>query len=797
MCCSILILKCSFFLFIFRSVENSPRKKKCKLQLSSTFNKTKNNILILQESSKDEGNDLQLSRELSGLSMHSDNEDGVKRDVSRNICDNSFEENNTEKNSNDISDDDDDNDDDNDDNNSGSSQNHDLSNTDGNDANDNTMSEQEKFLNAIKNSACLDGKFFKVDMELSSFNSVHAICNFCDPPKKFKGSMQVTSNFIKHLKTKHSKSHEEYQKYADMKRKGLKVIIDKKRWKCKFNQDLYEKNITNVVLKFMLPFRIVEDPTFRKIFDDFEFTKGTNQLKHLTRFTLAKKVNQRYKELMAEVRNKLLLLITDGGYVCTTADMWSSNQRRYLGVTVSWIEPKTYTRKSAAIACRRFPGTHSFDAIAKLLSGIHESFGLSVDSIQATVTDNASNFSKAFKEFGVGSYDDTSLDVSEKNDGNADEDDDIGINEIDKSDPDKIVKSDDTFGSYCKHKLPRHVKCASHTLNLIASEDVTKAINNDKRLKRQHKNVMDKCSSLWKLLRSPKIHERLKSTLGISLRRPVVTRWNSTYDCLKQVISIKDKLINEDFGELKEPLCKVDFEYLEEFLMCSTPLALAIDKLQADQCYYGCLLPQLVSVQNDMNDLLLGEKLRFCHTIVVTTIKSIERRFQNQFDFSLADNQALIAAISHPLFKGQWLASFPPDVQKLAHEKFSETVSKEASIDTSIDVIDNGDADNQKLNFGNRGALVREFKVSSSQGQTAAEVDCFLKSSKFRFSILDDYPTIRQVFLKFNTPLPSSAPVERLFSHATMMNLPKYNRLSDEHFEQRVLFKANSTKSHS
>lgn len=47
------------------------------------------------------------------------------------------------------------------------------------------------------------------------------------------------------------------------------------------------------------------------------------------------------------------------------------------------------------------------------------------------------------------------------------------------------------------------------------------------------------------------------------------------------------------------------------------------------------------------------------------------------------------------------------------------------------------------------------------------------------------------VFIKFNTPLPSSAPVERLFSFATMTNKPNAHKLADELFEKRVVLKAN------
>jgi len=57
--------------------------------------------------------------------------------------------------------------------------------------------------------------------------------------------------------------------------------------------------------------------------------------------------------------------------------------------------------------------------------------------------------------------------------------------------------------------------------------------------------------------------------------------------------------------------------------------------------------------------------------------------------------------------------------------------------------------------------------------------------------MLHKYPPIKTIFVKYNTPLPSSAQVERLFSYATMTNTPKSNRLSDEKFEKRVVMKAN------
>jgi len=61
----------------------------------------------------------------------------------------------------------------------------------------------------------------------------------------------------------------------------------------------------------------------------------------------------------------------------------------------------------------------------------------------------------------------------------------------------------------------------------------------------------------------------------------------------------------------------------------------------------------------------------------------------------------------------------------------------------------------------------------------------FTEESK-DLTLLEKYPE-KKVFIKYNTPLPSSVSVERFFSYTTITNQPKANRLSNQMFGKCVL----------
>ena len=70
-------------------------------------------------------------------------------------------------------------------------------------------------------------------------------------------------------------------------------------------------------------------------------------------------------------------------------------------IVIFQIDEVTLDRRGGTLACCRFKGEHNFLRITELLEGVFASYAIPHDKIVSTVTDNGSNFVKAFKEFGV------------------------------------------------------------------------------------------------------------------------------------------------------------------------------------------------------------------------------------------------------------------------------------------------------------------------------------------------------------------------------------------------------------
>lgn len=115
-----------------------------------------------------------------------------------------------------------------------------------------------------------------------------------------------------------------------------------RRGTCAFTQEKYEKGVAKFILESKLPFSTVELPHFHNFIDDFDLRDAKNTpLKHMSRRTLVRRVDDLVKEKMDVIRSSME---KEAKYVCTTADVWSASTRSFLGATAHWVCPSQYVK---------------------------------------------------------------------------------------------------------------------------------------------------------------------------------------------------------------------------------------------------------------------------------------------------------------------------------------------------------------------------------------------------------------------------------------------------------------------
>lgn len=520
-----------------------------------------------------------------------------------------------------------------------------------------------------------------------------------------------------------------------------------------------QSKVNSLVLEFIIadvqPFSLVENASFREMIAGISGGRT-----HMCRKTLMQRIERGFQNMKEAITETL----QDVQTVCTTADIWTAHHRSFMGITCHWIEPETLDRKSAALPCERIRGRHTYDVIAAKVSQIHAEFQIQ-GKVSATVTDNGSNFVKAFNEYGGCEMDDE-----------MDSTDDVQFADV------SAVLQEEQEEEELNFFLPPHHRCAAHTLNLIATTDLDKAASQGVSRK-LYRSAMSKCAAIWnKAHRSSGAADAIEEIAQMRCLVPSVTRWSSEYHAIEKLMSLTESQLNGICDQLKlAKLHPQETMFLKEYTAILKPLAYSINLLQGEKnCYFGYIVPTILSLKAKLAEKLT--QVQFSAHILSAVIKAIDTRFGQV----LASHEARMAASTIPKFRLWWLADEERGAMKTAMVQESRLLHKEPSEDagTTGNAAVGGDPEDDENFF-----TFETTQMTSSSAEE--EVQRYLQDPDKSLASLKMYPMIRDLFLKYNTTLPSSAPVERLFSQGGLIFTPHRNKMTDKHFEQALLLRYN------
>ncbi|KAL4103817.1 hypothetical protein QTP88_019152 [Uroleucon formosanum] len=336
--------------------------------------------------------------------------------------------------------------------------------------------------------------------------------------------------------------------------------------------------------------------------------------------------------------------------------------------------------------------------------------------------------------------------------------------------------------SFC---LPPHMRCCAHTLNLISTTDIKKI--KDASYINISESTFIKLFSFWTLIsRSTVASDKILEKCGCKFPTPVVTRWNSLYDSSLKVLKYKQQLTKafDDLHLIKLKLS--EWTFLEEYCQVMEPLAISLDKLQGENnSFLGYVAPTILVLRH----LLISfTDLKYCKPLSFAIIQAIETRFNYILDLSRPGSKDfIIASMSHPKFKLSWV---PLRYMKLCKNLFISECCLRINTETKLTnlTIAQSDKDDSDDDFFDSICNDNDFtspSESESRNSNLANLQAlsFLNLKKKDLDILNDFPVIKEVFLKYNTTIPSSAAVERLFSKAVQVLTTRRNRLSDDTFQ--------------
>lgn len=200
---------------------------------------------------------------------------------------------------------------------------------------------------------------------------------------------------------------------------------------------------------------------------------------------------------------------------------------------------------------------------------------------------------------------------------------------------------------------------------------------------------------------------------------------------------------------------EAEIDFLSEYSKVMRPLANALDAFQrVEKCLFCMALPKLVQLRHNLTQMM-NSNLTYCEPLAQAIVNGLNRRYGSLLDLVMPDAKyAAVAAICNPKYKMRWV---PPNNRESLRTLFVQCAQCFCESALSPEELGLGSDDDD---YGFNETSTEIVNVSSTETQVSA----YLTDADRSLSMLDKYPVVKSTFIYYNTTIPSSAPVERLFS---------------------------------
>ena len=292
---------------------------------------------------------------------------------------------------------------------------------------------------------------------------------------------------------------------------------------------------------------------------------------------------------------------------------------------------------------------------------------------------------------------------------------------------------------------------------------------------------------------------------------PTVTRWNSLYDSfvrLESVLannSVELNTLCAQHDVLQQPgFTNQDMEVVQEYIHVMRPVAEGLDKIQGETtAYTGSLLPVLLVIKTNL--LKENAKNHFhADKLVDALLRGVGRNtgFEARFGDIFQDEDLLMATALHPMFRMPIVKAINPAKADVIRRRIIKEVTEMTDAEESGSGGEGPSRESQDDNFFDVLAglvpseatptrrivhtrVATELDSWSSGGRSMGVVDESLFPARYRELFV-------ALFRRYNTAIPSSAAVERVFSLGSDILKPKRSTLTSMNFERFVLLKGNA-----